>query len=191
MIKVSETQRGNGLLNYLNTAVWQYDAQTRTDYEINSSTAVLFLSLRFHASKPEYIYKRINGTGEFRLRVLMVLVDVPNYNLPLRELFRNAPLTIVLCRSNEECARYLRGFDAAKKRTTDTLRRRTAGIDSFLESFPSINKTDCKNIRSSFKTAQRLLNADEAELSNIAGLGAVKAEGLLRYFRTAFKGNDQ
>lgn len=187
MIKVSQLQRGNGLLEFLGPATWHYDSAITADYEINQSVAVLFLSLKFHACKPEYIYKRINRLKEARVRLVMVLVDVPNYNLSLRELFSTVPLSIVLCRSHEECARYVRGFDLAERRSYDALRRGQAGVDSFLKAFPGINKTDCAGIRSSYGSVQKLLAAGAVGLAKIPGMGEAKAEGMAKYLKMPFK----
>jgi len=190
MIKVSDRQRGNGLLSHLNAATWAYDPQITADYEINYTTSVLFLSLKFHACKPEYIYKRINRLRRSALNVLMVLIDVPNYSLSLRELYNNVPLAMVLCRSNEECSLYLRGFDIAARRSTDVLRRKESGAFSFLGSFPNINTTDSRSIASCVGTVQDLFKLSENELAAIPGIGRIKAAGIAAYLKMPFKRPD-
>ncbi|KAI4291251.1 DNA excision repair protein ERCC-1 [Pancytospora philotis] len=187
MIQVSEVQRGNGVLSYLNAACWYYDADTSADYVINHSSSVLFLSLKFHACRPEYIYKRINRLKKTALNVLMVLVDVPNCMLALRELYRTVPLTIVACRSNEECSLYLRGLDMAKRRTSMAIRKKTPGYAGFVESFPSINKTDSAAIRAAYPGIADLLRADLGSLSSIKGIGSTKASGIIEYLKMPFK----
>lgn len=188
MIKVSDRQRGNGLLTYLNAAIWTYDSRITADYEINHTTSILFLSLKFHACKPEYVYKRVNKMRRSALNVLLVLIDMPNYNLLLRELYSSVPLAMVLCRSNEECSLYLRGFDVANRRSADVLRRRESGALSFLESFPSINKADSRSIVSAVDTLQDLIRLDEGSLADIPGIGRVKAAGIKACLKMPFKG---
>lgn len=187
MIRVSNTQRGNGLLNHLGVYSWSYVSGTITDYEINYSVSVLFLSLKFHIFKPEYIYKKINKLQESKLKVLLVLIDVPNYNLSLQELFSTIPIVIILCKSFQECAYYIKGFDKATIRSIEGLRRRSSGVDIFLEAIPKLNKTDCTNLKNSFGSLREIFKADEQKLSKIPGMGQIKAKSLLKYFKIPFK----
>ena len=186
MIKVSQLQRGNNLLNYLNVAGWHYDSSITADYEINYSTSILFLSLKFHACKPEYIYKRINNLKSSKLRILMVLIDVPNYNPSLQELFNMIPMTIVLCKNHDECAKYLKGFDIATKRSLDVLRRKETSIDAFLEAFPRINSSNALKMKETYNSVQDLFKANEKDLGNVFGIGRSKAEGFLKYLKMPF-----
>lgn len=186
MIKVSRVQQGNPLLSYLNNTLWHYDSNTSADYEINGSTAILFLSLKFHACKPEYIYKRINKIKEFRLKIVLVLIDVPNYNISLRELFNMIPFAIITCRSYEECSRYLRGFDLASMRSAEALRRRETSVEQVLLSIPRVNKTDVSNIRKTCKTVQEVIHTPTIVLSRIPGIGPIKAQLIAEYFKMPF-----
>lgn len=188
MIRVSESQRGNLLLNHLSQSAWHYSAGITADYEISHSTSVLFLSLKFHAFKSSYIYKRINRMRETRVRMVLILVDSPNYNSALRELFNTVPLPIVLCRSLQECASYIRGLDQASSIPLDPLRRGSAGADSLLSAIPAITKSDCADLGRSFSSLQELLSADRQRLSGVRGLGTKKTDSLLKYFGMPFGG---
>lgn len=190
MIKVSHLQRGNKLLDFLSTASWHYDSSTSADYEINFSTHVLFLSLKFHASKPEYIHKRVRRLRPAKLRILLVLLDTPSYNTVLEELFRTVHLTIVLCRSYDECARYLRGFDICSKRGSEVLRRKSPTIDHFLEAFPKITKSNSVALQGSFRNIQELFNCTEEGLSGVFGMGRSRAQSFIEHLRKPFKGPD-
>lgn len=187
MIKVSLLQRGNKLLEYLSSTTWHYDSSCSADYEINFSTLVLFLSLKFHSAKPEYIYKRIAKLKDAKLKILMVLIDTPNYNTTLQVLFRKVPITIVTCKNYDECAKYMKGFDFSTKRGTEVLRRKESGIDNFLQAFPRINKSDSVNIQRSFHTILDFIKADEKEISNIVGIGKNKAQQVQNYLKKPFK----
>ena len=184
MIKVSQRQRGNSLLSHLSSATWAYDSDITADYEINSSTSILFLSLKFHSCKPEYIFKRISRLKETRLRLVMVLLDSPNYGLSLRELFTSLPLTVIVCGSYEECSRYIRGFDVGTRRSYEVLRRKAPGVDNFLASFPRINKSDVAGIRRSHASMQEFLLGNDTD--GIAGIGKIKKDGILKYLRMPF-----
>jgi DNA excision repair protein ERCC-1 len=190
MIKVNQSQRGNNLLQYLVTATWHYDSMVCADYEINSSIAIAFLSLKFHACRPEYIYKRLNKLKNAKLEVLMVLLDVPSYNNSLQELYRMVPIPIVACKSYEECARYIKAFESNSKKSTDILRKKESTADTFIESFPKINKSNVVNIKQCFSSIQDLFNSNERNLANLHGMGKTKADLFIKYLNMPFKTNE-
>lgn len=187
MIKVAAIQRGNKLIEYLGTTPWHYDASCSADYEINLSTYILFLSLKFHNAKPEYIHRRIAKLKDARIQVLIVLIDTPNFNTTLQELFRTVSITIVLCRTYEECAKYIRGFEICSKRSSDVLRRKESTINVFLQTLGKVNKTDSVNLQSHFSTLREILMASERELSSVQGIGRTKAEQLKNHLNKPFK----
>lgn len=187
MIKVSLLQRGNKLLELLSTASWHYDASVSADYEINFSTHILFLSLKFHASKPEYIHKRVNRLKPAKLRILLVLLDTPNYNTTLKELFRTVSLGIVLCKNYDECARYLRGFDICSRRSSEVLRRKAPTVNSFLEAFPKISKSNSTALQDSFGSIQELFCSSERDLADVPGMGKGKAQSFVEYLKKPFR----
>jgi len=187
MIKVAMAQRGNKLIEYLGATTWHYDAACSADYEINFSTLVLFLSLKFHAAKPEYIHRRIAKLKDARARVLLVLIDTPSFNVILQELFRTIPVTVVLCRTYEECAKYIRGFEICTKRTADVLRRKESTVDTFLQTLGKINKTDSVSLQGHFGSLREMFRAGEAELSRVPGIGRTKAEQLKSHLNKPFK----
>lgn len=185
MIKISQKQRGNPLLNYLSVNSWCYDNNISADYEINNSARVLFLSLKFHACKPEYIYTRM---GSIKSGYLILLIDSPNFNLALRKLYEtiNNRLRILLCGSYEECAKYIKGFELATRSSFAGLRKRKAGHEAFLEAFPKIDKSNILAIKDNYETIQSLfLGVDELE--KIPGFGSIKAESIKMYMNMPFK----
>lgn len=187
MIKVAMLQRGNKLLEYLSTLSWGFDASCSADYEINFSTLALFLSLKFHSAKPEYIQKRLSKLRPAKLRVLIVLIDTPSYNTTLQELFRTISIPIVLCKSYEECAKYIKGFDICSKRSSDVLRRKDSTLENFLEAFPKINKTDAANLQKAYFSLQDLFKSQENKLSNVFGFGKAKSQTFFEILKTPFK----
>ena len=186
MIKIATVQRGNPVLGFLVNTKWQYSSNTTADYEINNKTAVLFLSLKFHACKPEYIFKRLNRLKEFRVTIVMIYIDVLNFELTLRELFSMLPYIIITCKSYEECARYLRGLDIASARPVEVLRCKETSIDQFLISIPKINKTDVINLRKSYHTLQDLFRSPEHVLSRASGIGPTKAHSIIETCKKKF-----
>lgn len=187
MIKVAPLQRGNKLIEYLSSTVWQFDSSCSADYEINFSTLILFLSLKFHSAKPEYIHKRLAKLKQAKLRVLMVLIDTPSFNTTLQELFRTIPITIILCKTYEECSKYIKGFDLCSKRGSEVLKKRESTVDAFLQSFSKINKTDSITLQRKYRTLKDLFDANEKDLSNVIGIGKIKAQQLKSYLFKSFK----
>lgn len=185
MIKVSPVQTGNNVLNYLSQTTWHYDNAISADYEINSTIGVLFLSLRFHSCKPEYIHRRINRLWPYKLQVLLVHVDVQNYSKSIRELFGTVSLTMVLGFSTEECSRYLQGLNLSN-RSVNAIRRKDADPETFLNSFPRINKTDVQKIVEKHSTLEQFFrDAEKAE--SIQGIGKTKAQNILKYLNMEFR----
>ncbi|CAD25852.1 ERCC1-LIKE DNA EXCISION REPAIR PROTEIN [Encephalitozoon cuniculi GB-M1] len=187
MIKVSPLQKGNSVLGYLSNTSWHYDNSITPDYEINSSVALLFLSLRFHSCKPEYIHKRISKLKPYKTRVLLVHVDIPNYSKMIRELFETTSLTMVLGFSVEECSRYIQGFNIAGRRSIDVIRRGSCDGEGFLCTFPKVNKSDAQQILGDCGTLQRFFGRSSGEMERIQGLGKSKAEEIIKYLNMQFE----
>ncbi|KAH9411454.1 DNA repair protein Ercc1 (rad10/Swi10) [Ordospora pajunii] len=187
MIKVSPVQKGNALLEYLSNASWHYDNAITPDYEVNSSVGILFLSLRFHVCKPEYIQKRVRAMRPYKVRALLVYVDIPNYGPIIRELFDSVPLTMVLGFSIEECSRYVRGFEMAGGRSVDAIRRGQNDTEGFLQRIPKINKTDAQQIACKCGTLLGFISKTPGEMEEIAGIGKLKAEEISRFLDMRFE----
>ncbi len=67
---------------------WEF-GETLADYEVGRKHGVLFLSIRYHRLHSNYIYERIKALGKlYELRILLLLVDVPDAESALRELGR-------------------------------------------------------------------------------------------------------
>ena len=109
VIIVSEKQRGNPLLKYIRNVQWEFSKEIIPDY-VMGFTCAIFLSIKYHSLHSKHAELRIRELGKnFRLRILLVLVDVDDdiSVKPLHELnklcFTN-DVTLLLCWSNEECA---------------------------------------------------------------------------------------
>lgn len=98
------------MLRHLRNVRWQF-ADIVPDYQAGTSTAVLFLSLRFHLLKPEYVYGRIRALQRaYRLTVLLCHVDTDAATEPLAAVTRAAigsDCTLICAWSAQECARYI------------------------------------------------------------------------------------
>jgi DNA excision repair protein ERCC-1 len=55
---------------------WEY-GDILPDYEVGQTSCVVFLSLKYHRLKPEYIFERIKSIKyQYILRVILCIVDV-------------------------------------------------------------------------------------------------------------------
>ena len=109
-ILVSPRQKGNPILANLRSFAWEF-SDIPADYVLGATTCALFLSLKYHRLHPEYIYNRIKQlAGKYNLRVLLVMVDIGNHEDSLKELSKTSlvnGVTVILCWSAQEAARYL------------------------------------------------------------------------------------
>lgn len=190
MIKVSAVQNGNSVLEYLPKAIWRFDTDTAVDYEIGDTVDVLFLSLRFHTRKPEYIARRLKRcTSMHRLKVVLLQVDIDDYGVYVEELFQTAfscNFALVLSFSPEESSRYIVALHTESRRTQVARRKYEDARDNFISAFPRTNKNDLANIKVSFANVKSFLNASTQVLENIVGVGKTKAELISRYADMGF-----
>jgi DNA repair protein Rad10 len=109
-ILVSRRQKGNPLLNSIRNVPWEY-GDIVPDYQMGSTsqTCALFLSVRYHMQKRDYIYGRMQQLQKgFKLRVLVCLVDQEECQKTLLDVHTAALVngwTLILAWSPEEAAR--------------------------------------------------------------------------------------
>lgn len=192
MIKVSNVQKGNKLLEYLVKTSWYFDSNMLSDYEINNTTCVLFLSLRFHICKPEYISKRLKKCmGRYKVHIVILEVDIKNYESCIEEIFDKAyayRFTLVLSFRPEESSRYIWALDVNGSRRTGFPRKEVKDSrERFISAFPKLNKNDIVALRSSFGNIKSLVNAKVDVLENINGIGKTKAQYITKYMEMGFK----
>lgn len=205
-IQVSRSQTGNPLLKYL--PIHQMNSKIKdVDYVINSQCVALFLSLKYHKLHPEYIYnklKKITYNHENTLRVLLVYIDIDDFQDTLRELDKLClfnKLTLILSWSNEQCATYLQNLKFVEKEASKRIiqGRRTKDEDvianegKYLErvvntvsSIKSVNQSDAKSLLVKFGSIKGIIESDADKLTNIQGLGQLKVDRLLRAFNEPF-----
>lgn len=74
-VQVHPNQKGNPLLKEISS--WEFNEKLVPDYQVGERACVLFISIRYHNLKPEYIHERIKQLGKnFALRVLLVHIDI-------------------------------------------------------------------------------------------------------------------
>ncbi|KAH7312204.1 restriction endonuclease type II-like protein [Stachybotrys elegans] len=183
-IQVSPRQRGNPVLTCIKSMPWEY-SDIPADYVLGITTCVLFLSLKYHRLHPEYIYKRIRDLqGKYQLRILLTMVDIPNHEDSLRELSKTSlvnNVTIILCWSAAEAARYLELYKSYENANFSAIRGQqpssyTERLEDFVTVPRSLNKSDAVALVANFGSLRNAVNAEPEQLGMIAGWGGVKVK---------------
>ncbi|WYZ35598.1 hypothetical protein EsH8_X_000245 [Colletotrichum jinshuiense] len=194
-ILVSPRQRGNPVIASLKSMPWEY-SDIVADYGLGLTTCALFLSLKYHRLHTEYIYTRIrNLQGKYSLRILLVMVDIPNHEEVLRELTKTSLInnvTIVLCWSAAEAARYLELYKSYEHANFNAIRGQQAStyaekLVEFVTVPRSVNKSDAVALVSNFGSLKNAINADPEQIGIIAGWGAVKVNKWVRAVEEPFR----
>ncbi|KAL4879787.1 putative mating-type switch/DNA repair protein Swi10/Rad10 [Aspergillus karnatakaensis] len=194
-ILVSTRQKGNPILNHIKLIPWEY-ADIPADYVIGATTCALFLSLKYHRLHPEYIYSRIRQlAGKYLLRVLLIIVDIPNHEDSLKELSKTSiinNLTLVLCWSAPEAGHYLELFKSCEYSQPTAIRTQQAqsykdSLVEFVTAPRSINKSDAASLISTFGTLQNAVNAQLEQISAVPGWGEKKVKQWCNAVREDFR----
>lgn len=194
-IKVHPNQRGNPILKSIINIPWEFDSSIVPDYIVGRSACVLFLSIRYHNLKPDYINERIKLLGKnYELRVLLVQVDIKESQNALKHLTRLcllADFTLMVAWTPEECGKIIETYKMLENKPAEYLMDKTENDDyqkvvNALTSIKVVNTTDAMNLLSNFGTLENLVNASESKFNACPGLGAKKAQKLLKVFNEQF-----
>uniref|UniRef100_T1H151 ERCC1-like central domain-containing protein n=1 Tax=Megaselia scalaris TaxID=36166 RepID=T1H151_MEGSC len=91
-VLVNPKQRLNPALRHVHKVPMEFCDTIKADFVVGRTSCILYLSLKYHALNPEYIFNRLQLLGQqYELRVLLVVVDTPDLattllNLTMREL---------------------------------------------------------------------------------------------------------
>lgn len=194
-ILVSTRQKGNPILALIRSLPWEY-SDIPSDYVLGNTTCALFLSLKYHRLHPEYIYGRIRAMAhKYNLRILLTMVDIHNHEDSLKELSKTSlinNLTLILCWSAQEAARYLELFKSYEHAAPTSIRahQATSYRDKLVEFITvprSINKTDAVGLVSAFGSIRAAVNARPEEISAITGWGEKKVQRWCETVRQPFR----
>ncbi|OKL59247.1 hypothetical protein UA08_05734 [Talaromyces atroroseus] len=181
-IQVSTRQKGNPILNHVKLVPWEY-ADIQADYVLGTTTCALFLSLKYHRLRPEYIYARIRLiAGKYNLRILLVMVDIQSHEETLKELSKTSivnNVTLILCWSAPEAAHYLELFKSSEHAQPTAIRTQQAqsyreSVIEFITAPRSVNKSDAASLMSTFGSLQTAINAQPEQISSVPGWGEKK-----------------
>ncbi|KAJ5718126.1 Mating-type switching protein swi10 [Penicillium malachiteum] len=194
-ILVSTRQKGNPILNHIKLMPWEY-AEIPADYVVGVTTCALFLSLKYHRLHPEYIYSRVRLlAGKYSLRIVLVMVDIPNHEDPLKELSKTSiinNLTLILCWSAPEAAHYLELFKSSEYAQPTAIRSQQPqsykdSLVEFVTTPRRINKSDTASLISTFGSLQNAINAQPEQISSVPGWGEKKVQQWCNAVREDFR----
>ena len=128
-IQVHPNQRGNPILKAISNIPWEFNSQIIPDYVVGKTACVLFLSVRYHNLKPDYIHDRLKQLGKnFELRVLLVHVDMKESQNALKHLTRIcllADLTLMLAWTAEEAGKIIETYKLFENQPADFIMEKT------------------------------------------------------------------
>jgi DNA excision repair protein ERCC-1 len=152
--------------------------------------------LKYHRLHPEYIYSRVKQlAGKYNLRLVLVMVDIPNHEDSLRELSKTSiinNLTLILCWSAPEAAHYLELFKSSENAQPTAIRTQQAqsykeSLVEFVTVPRSINKSDAASLISTFGSLQNAINAQPEQISAVPGWGEKKVQQWCNAVREDFR----
>ena len=194
-ITVSARQRGNPILKSIRLVPWEFSDNIVPDYVINSKSAALYLSLKYHTLNPEYIHERLKTFTGFELRILLVQVDISEPHHALKQLMRIcilSELTLILAWSQEEAGKILETYKTSESKPPDLIMEKSnpdphSKLIDALTSVKSVNKTDAVTLLSTFGSLENIVKASMEDLTLCPGFGPQKAQRLHKVLHQTFK----
>lgn len=190
-IQANKRQAGNDLLKKLTRCPYTL-ADIEPDFIVGRTACVLYLSIRFHALHPNYIYERVNKLADnFELRVLLVNVDHvehKSYLMELTKLSIRSNLTLMLSWTIEDAAMILEKLKLNEDKPPDAIMEKPTSeeygdaldqyvIDAISEN-RSITRVDAAYLVSLFGSFERLVEAGPEDYALCYGVGFQKGQRL-------------
>lgn len=209
-VQVANSQKGNPLLESpsMRLTPWAYNAQILLDYYINATVQVLFLSLKYHKLRPEYVWRRIEklkgnslisrDENDQTLRVLLVVVDIESPQEQIRNLSSiciKHDLSMIVAWLFEEAGNYIAYFkqnEMSRHKVNSSIQGIKKSdyaltIVNTLTTVRAVNKTDVANLLANCKTFKNVVvRATDDSLGDISGMGRRKLDNLKRVFSEPF-----
>lgn len=199
-IQVKKCQAQNDVLKKFSRCRYTF-ADIEPDFVVGRTACALYLSLRYHAQNPNYIYERINKLGsKYDLRILLLVIDHIEHKSYLKELSQltiRSNMTLMLCWTIEDAAMYLEKYKLSEDKSAEVIMEKPTSheyenaldqymIDALAEC-RTINRTDSASIVGLFDNFRRICKADPDELACCPGVGQQKAERLYNLLHRKIK----
>lgn len=184
LIVNGKRQRGNPVLDHLKQIDWIYEDDIKADFVTGATSCVLFLTLKYHQLRQDYIYNRIAKVGrDFELRVLLVEVNVENPTEVLQELTKLAihhDYALIVAWSPAEAADYLRELKRRERSSGETLKGavKTEYQDQLAEvlgKVRGINRTNAQNLSTTYGSFRQIVR-QAASVGALEGFGDKKSD---------------
>ncbi|PLW42355.1 hypothetical protein PCASD_06383 [Puccinia coronata f. sp. avenae] len=192
---VNKCQQGNPVLTLVKSVQWEF-GETISDYQLNSTTGALFLSLKYHRLHPDYLDTRIKKLHKaYDLKILLCLCDAMDHEMVLKDITKTCMVnefTLIVGWSNGEIARYIQLFKSFEKRPPDLIKEKIdddymSRLTSVLTTIRGVNKTDVLTLATNFRSFRQIVEASPSELALCPGLGEKKVKRLLEAFDSDFR----
>lgn len=196
VLVVNTNQLANPMLRHVRHVSRESRSGLLADFMCGPTTCVLYLSLQYHKLHPSYIYKRVSDLGrQFRLRVLLVLVDVADHREALHELTRLAllqQLTVLCAGSEREAARYLETLRSYDSKGAESIQERVdddyaSKLNAALSSIRGVNRTDVSTLAFTFGSVRSLALAAPEDIRKCPGIGERKVQRLYSALHQPFR----
>ena len=191
-VLVNPIQQRNPVTKLIRSVPWEL-GDIIPDFVMGRTTCCLFVSIQYHSLHPNYIHERIKHLGKlYQLRILLVLVDTQECHKILKDLAHIAilsDLTLIVCWSNEEAARYIETYKIFENKPPDILMERgdlISPVSDCLTTVKKINKTDAATLTNIYESLDKIITSSKDELTMVPGLGEQKAERLYTLFNEPF-----
>lgn len=193
---VNMNQFANPMLRHIRHVSKESRTGLVADFVCGPTTSVLYLSLQYHKLHPTYIYKRVSGLGrKFRLRILLILIDVADHRESLHELSRLAllqQLTLICTGSEREAARYLETLRSYDTKGTESIQERVnndyaSRLNAALSSIRGVNRTDISTLAFTFGSVRSIAAASQDDLRKCPGFGQRKVHRLFTALHQPFR----
>ncbi|EWC90943.1 hypothetical protein PFNF54_00187 [Plasmodium falciparum NF54] len=152
--------------------------------------------MKYHRLRSNYLKARIETlSNKYNNRILLCLVDMENIENSLGEINQlsfSFNMTLILCWSNEECARVIEDFRIYEKKISYIIKKKISSsnqeekIHELLKKIRCIHTTDCITLTTKFKNFKNIIQAKKEDLISCSGLGIKKIQALMATFNDPF-----
>lgn len=205
-IQVSPSQKGNPMFQspLLKGKPIAYNKEILSDYYINPTLQVLFLSLKYHQLHPEYIWRRckklnqgsvVSNVRDKSLKILLAVIDIDNPQDNLRKLNNiciKQDLTLLVAWTFEQAGNYvamLKEHELSYNKVNLTIKGvmqadYKSSLTNCLTNIKSINKTDVINLMTEIGSFKNIVeNSNDIKIN---GFGDRKIQNLRQAFKEPF-----
>ncbi|KAF7457053.1 DNA excision repair protein ERCC-1 [Cryptosporidium felis] len=197
VIVASFRQKGNPVLSQIKNVSYIF-GNIVPDYLVGKYDAVIFISIKFHKLHNQYLRKRVQSLQKnYKVRIVLCLVDLPPSGvidpavLEITDVCLDHNMTLFLAWSPKEAAEILETLKSHENSSSECIRG-TLSLDLYsrisdaLCSMPRITKNDSDNLLKQFGCISNIANAGQKELSEVAGIGQIKANVISEIFSVRF-----